>query len=122
MQPHHVDHGKRQCADECGDKRAGGDFAERARALEKPGAGEASEHGKRRHHEDEMAQPVVERRVRQRREQNRKNRGERDQDIVGAQIDAADCARAAARIATIAPMTPSASMISGSLSANRRSR
>ena len=81
--------GSASAADERGGKRAGGNFAERALALEKPGAGEAAEHRERRDHEHEMAQAIVERRMRQHREQDRKKCGQRHQHEIGAPAAAA---------------------------------
>ena len=70
-----------------GGERGARRLAERAGSLEKPCAGEATEHRERRHHEHEMAQAIVEGRMCNHRHQHRQDGGERDQDIIGAAVE-----------------------------------
>ena len=56
--------GKAMPAMKDGGERAKRGLAIRARSFDNPGGGEPAEHGEGRHHEDEMAQPVIERRPR----------------------------------------------------------
>ena len=86
-----------------------------AYALDQPAGGKAAQYGEWRHHEDEVAQAVIERRPRHHGDDDRQECGERDDQQAGA----ARRRQAAVGRRDRAPMPPtsaSASMISGSLS------
>ena len=72
--------GKRDAGDEDGGQRGERGLAVPAGAVGEPGHGEPAERRERRHHEDEMAQAIIERRPRHHGEGDGQDCGERHQD------------------------------------------
>ena len=119
VQPRHGDRGGGDAGDEERGESGAHEAAVHLQARDRPAGCDAAEHGERRHHEDEMADAVVERRMRDRWRGRRAGRPRRPASAGWRALPAAWRERAAAIKAPTTPASPSASSSSGSLSSKQ---